>query len=690
MKILKLVISLLLYNVLLATRTSSMAQTLEIYSALKPFANCTTTVITMNNDSITNIKLTMTPIIFITEPILSSRWEKLIPGRFSLLHRRNKIKHCWATLLILPKFWNILSFNSQFYSHWSDHFYYIRTVENHYFLVASVTGSITGKELVKTYTTQFRSTSYYSRMEVILVNLFPTRVTEKVGVITMEYLNMFYLFHYQVSPGMDIALTKASFNISCKTDKEHLCFEQLTRISMIVTNLNKYFWIVEHSHEQLLSIFSNNTTQEPTAIAAVRRVQSFNDLVAFWILQDVPLSNSFYRCFFLRPQANNGFFAYDGDSFKLHKVDNYYFISCYKVRQDSSLLNALSTPFGNSAWICFVTSFLAVTIFLSASQKKFGSAGFRLAVGIMLESSVLYLLKFPKKYEISLVVGIWIVLAGTLLTNWYKTAFTIEMIVPITHGAPWNGLLNIEGVKVLMPLRLMTANVREDFPHSFYVQLFFAGIQNRALPFVEWFSHNKRLKSYFRMAQFLVNLMPLSYQIMDQPLNSIELESVPIQPILYTEITNLIKHLSSCDKTGFLDEKENVAAVLPFLNDNSDGITYMIGEDKFFTKFLGWPVSPVVRDYTIRRLDVMLTSGIYGYWEGLYKLVRPKKLFHHYANWTHPRLPKVAKLNFNSKIVTAFYICGGCLAVCGIFLVGEIICMLCQKWFNSISICKIR
>ncbi|OXA39721.1 hypothetical protein Fcan01_25468 [Folsomia candida] len=519
-------------------------------------------------------------------------------------------------------------------------------------------------------------------MEVILMNIFPTRVNGKVEVIGMEYLNLFYLFPYQVLPGMDVALTKASFNISCQTNEEHLCFEQLTRISIIVTNLNKYFWIVGKSHEKLLSIFQDNKFLEPKAIAAVRGVEKFSDLIDFWIMQNIPFHYTFQRCFSIRRQTYSGFFAFPGDSFYLRKVHKYFFISCYKVWQDSSLLYALTSPFGNLAWICFIVSFLVVTIVLSGSQKKFGSVGFRLAVGIMLESSVLYLLKFPKKYEISVVVGIWIILAGTLLTSWYKTAFTIEMIVPITHRAPWEGLLNIEGMKVLMPLRLMTTNVREDLPYSFYVQLFFGGIQHRALPFIEWFRHNKRLKSYLKIAQLLVNLMPVNYQLLYPLVNITDLRTVPIQPILYNETAHLVRHLSSCDKTGYMDEKENVAAVLPFLNDNSDGITYMIGEDNFFTEFLGWPVSPVARDYTFHRLGVMLTSGIYGYWEGLYKLVRPKKLFHHYANWTHPKLPKVAKLDFNSKIVTVFYICGGCLVISGIFFLGEIMFMMCRKWLN--------
>ncbi|OXA39652.1 hypothetical protein Fcan01_25457 [Folsomia candida] len=634
----------LLQNVLLVTRTSSTKQKLEIDKALKPFAHCTPTVISTNNDSLTNITLTMAPIILVTEPILSPRWEKLIPFKI---------------------FW-------RFDYYWFDHFYHVRTLENHYFLLVSGTRSISGKEIVKAYSTQFRLSLYYSRMEVILVDIFPTRVNGKVEVIRMEHLNIFYVFPYQVLPGMEKSLRKESFNISCKANEEHLCFEQLTRISIIVTNLNKYFWIVGKSHQELLSIFKNNKIPESKAIAAVLRVETLHDLIDFWIMQDIPLHYTFQGCFSIRRQTYSGFFGFPGDSFYLRKVHKYCFISCYKVWQDSSLLYALTSPFGNLAWICFITSFLAVTIFLSGSQKKFGSAGFRLAVGIMLESSVLYLLKFPKKYEISLVVGIWIILAGTLLTNWYKTAFTIEMIVPITHGAPWYGLLNIEGVKVLMPLRLMTANVRGDLPHFLYVELFFGAIQHRALPFIEWFSHNKCLKSYFKMAQMLANLMPINYQLHYQPMNVTDLRKVPIQPILYNETAHLVRHLSSCDRTGFLDEKENVASVLPFLNDNSDGITYMIGEDNFFTEFLGWPASPVARDYTFRRLGVMLTSGIYGYWEGLYKLVRPKKLFHHYANWTHPNLPKVAKLDLNSKIVTAFYICGGCFIVSAVFLLGEI------------------
>lgn len=487
-------------------------------------------------------------------------------------------------------------------------------------------------------------------------------------------MNHFYVNPNEISTEIDISLTETSFNISCPSNKARSCVDQLTQISWMVANLNKYFWIPSYYRNKLVPIFANKNLPKLPIISAICSVNLFHDLVSFWIFQDIRKPTHFPNCFQFRSLHDmDNLLGFSDDSFLLYKVEKYSFLSCYNVQRDSSLLSALTSPFDFSAWLCFLASLLLVAILLTTSQNKFSSDGAQLAVGVMLESSVLSLLKFPKKYHISLVVIFWTLFGGTVLPNLYKTVFTIEMIFPTRYTAPWEGLLDIDGVKALMPLRLMTANIRSLYPYDVYANLFYLAIRQKALSLLEVNKHNKRYKNYRRMANLLLNSTLKNFTLHGPTLNHTQRRYIPIQPILYNETAQLIEQLSPWDKIGFLDEKENVEAILPFLNDNKDGITYLMGEDAFFTGFRGWPVLPIRRDYSLRRLGVMLSSGIYDHWEGLFKLVKPKKLFHHYANWTFPRLRRVAKLDFKSKIMTAFYICGGCLLGSVMFLVGEVI-----------------
>lgn len=158
----------------------------------------------------------------------------------------------------------------------------------------------------------------------------------------------------------------------------------------------------------------------------------------------------------------------------------------------------------------------------------------------------------------------------------------------------------------------------------------------------------------------------------------------PLKPIQYSETVRLVEKLSTCGKIEFLDTTENIASLLPFLNDNQDKIKYLSGIEPFFKVARGWKIYPVRENYVEKRLHIMLSSGIYGHWETWFRLLKSPKLFHHYANWTRPRYNAVSQLDNNSKIVTGFYVCGICLGGCLLCLGYEILSIMIRRRLNDV------
>lgn len=147
----------------------------------------------------------------------------------------------------------------------------------------------------------------------------------------------------------------------------------------------------------------------------------------------------------------------------------------------------------------------------------------------------------------------------------------------------------------------------------------------------------------------------------------------PYKPIHYKEVERFVNTLSTCEKTAFIDTKENIASLLPFVNDNADKRKYFAGKEPFFTVVRGWDIFPIRANYVQKRLKVMIHSGIYGHWEAWFRFAKPNKLFHHYANWTYPKFDAVSQLNYNSKILSGFYISGICIVACLFCLTAEIL-----------------
>lgn len=199
----------------------------------------------------------------------------------------------------------------------------------------------------------------------------------------------------------------------------------------------------------------------------------------------------------------------------------------------------------------------------------------------------------------------------------------------------------------------------------------------------------RRIENNLKLAHSLrprVNMRIFSADTYIQQVENISYHNIlpvsPFKPIKYNEADRFIQTLSTCEKTAFLDTKENIASLLPFVNDNMDQKNYLMGNEPLFSATLGWYNLPIRANYALKRLKGITTSGIYVHWFAWYTAAKSTKLFHHYANWKYPKFGGVSQLNYNSKIMAGFYIFGVCLSTSLIFLVVEILLI---KWRKNIN-----
>ncbi|OXA54629.1 putative RNA-directed DNA polymerase from transposon BS, partial [Folsomia candida] len=436
-----------------------------------------------------------------------------------------------------------------------------------------------------------------------------------------------------------------------------------------VSKFNKYYWSTYSSFAgaNLLNVRQlfdhkdvgriKHSTLEYRRLA---NLTSFHGFLSFWLLQDVIDHNftNYMPLHFITPIRRLGVEAHRGLHFIMYDVRTYSFVSCYQTSLNSDMLNTLTSPFDRVSWALLVTCFSTVVLILTAVLSNCGeisSDRIFLVVGLTLESSVLvsrtiYEARFLRNRHESVglytIIAVWILLVGTVLTNWYKSCFTIEMIVPRTYHSPWTSVTDVEGVRILVPFNLLDEYDSEMVPpvEYFRYQDFYSKLYYRCMHTSQENVTYKRLVTHKNTAKKWFNLLLPHFGLDENmnrvrdgifssyvgnplPYNKSALQDYPIQPIEYThgDTFGIIKSLSSCGKIALMDSKENVAAMTNFLNDNKKKIAYVSGDDEFFTEIRGWTMFPVRHSYAEERLKhgfrshystttatIKLTTDIYG------------------------------------------------------------------------------
>lgn len=686
------------------SHTTKSAKTLQPISLLlEHFPNCTTILVKPNSTAEFDLQLKLNPIILRSASFDSKRLKNYQLNTTNF-RRRYAVKHCYLFVLLLPESdTSFPDFNTSSKLRktwaWSDHVKYFNKIQQisdtgypQYCLLLT-----TIKEHVKRWLSEasFRNsfhTVHFMEFVIVEVSLTKSKVSYLSAVDEADQPHFMLYYHNRLYSNLTMSLSAPWYEIKCFDPQFDNCYEKLGTVSESISYLNKYFWAMKQRKDKVAS----NIIQSPTLtsmrenyfnkivtfyekVTQATSPTTFDDFFDFWILEDVLK----YRNKSDRGESY-GIYA-------LHQKQEVYFInplnhpnvivqgevtfsflSCHNVHRYSSTLSALTSPFDNVTWIVILLTFTSLTIL--GDQRGSNSNMLLLrglfSFGICVENSVLSAYqsrlfgrqRYPTE---KLVTGLFAILIGSILTNWYKTCFTKEMIVPAIYTSTWRTAFDVRHFTILIPidavLQIPPVNNMKDRDQSSYMFYMFFGMQLQKL--IGYEGQSKVFKEYSETAEAFYNGTPDGKVGVIKP---------AIKPVWYEDVAYFVNNMTICDEVAYMDRAENVVTLLPFLNDNANGKVFLRGDVGFLSTLHGWWSYPIRNSYVWNRIKVMMSSGIYSYWENWFKTVKPIKLFHHYANWTYPKVDTVAKLDFSSKISTAFYICGICLVVSIFALVWEI------------------
>lgn len=464
-----------------SVRDSFQFYTTEIQYYLDVFADCTKIVIIDHNK---NINLGQSPIILSNK---TTQEAKLIDYRLSFRRIRNPSRHCWAIFDLLSNHGKITGYDFQ----------QRRPLANglgQQFLIYRISLKNMLDAVFKTLARRLR---YLRHLEIILIGTEEVisglqAYTRETRVLNMQYHNVYHRAELLV----DGNPSKTWYAISCFLDTVSECFNKFAVIGQAVTNLNKYFVGSESafrgkSPETRLKKWYDDGSKKQK-LYEVADLVPFTQFVSFWTFQDAHsqdiISNiTPYHSYLICIQLPDAYIT--KLPLVLAKVQTFSFISCYKVKSDTVVLSGLVTPFDIESWLLLFSVFLMFVIIFKLQPRKFSYEGAVVGIGMLLESSILWDLKlfptgFPAKlpqFGIRLTIGVWAMMSGTVLTNWYKAAFTMEMIVPVIYLPPWQTWLDIDGMQALLPIHLFDDSANSDESRSNLE--FFLRIYNRIISF---------------------------------------------------------------------------------------------------------------------------------------------------------------------------------------------------------------
>lgn len=680
---------------------------LEITDYFIPFGNCTVIAFVPNKATrFLQQKEQHAPIILFA---LDFTQGEIIDHKFSIVARRNPSPHCWTSFLILPEMHENFILDKKYLDtpseanfispYWSNqYFIWITTIKN---------------DIQKCFERWKYAEMYQDGIrDVILITVKMHKnelISSNGSDMRIYYKNQYYM-HAAI---VDVESAPSWLIIDCLPNE---CYNLIESMVTNVSMSNKYIWTTFVKLDtqfttinKLLSVldFAKVQTKSRHGYQKIADLVTFNTFVSYWVLQDVIRHSPGYVVWSHVFPSITKPPSYPGGNFNTYvalEMRRFTPVSCYGVkRANSGILAAIMAPFDWETWTCILIS---VSIFiLICSLLSIASNGSFFAIAMFLEKSELSLKHISSEYisAVDTLIVTWAIMIGIILPNLYKTFFTMEMIIPMSYKSSWKSIADIEGLRILIPFNLLVETEVDSSQMSDLVQhyYFFRAVLVRLIELYRLAEANSGLDVNSNMSKHLLNIIGPHFGLgvdgrtygngtfnrssfgLESPYNKSEFKDIPVQPVLYREPNVTLKALTSCEKVVFMDMKGNIDAILPFLNDNRKGIKFLKGnDDTLFAEYRGWSMLPIRNNYALGRLKVMISSGIFSHWETLYYLWKPRKLFHTYSNWTHPKFNSVSQLDVNSKISTAFYICRICLLFSVAVLAMEASLFLLPKWID--------
>ncbi|OXA48637.1 hypothetical protein Fcan01_16493 [Folsomia candida] len=681
------------------------------------FVNCTT-VFDMRNGSrdfaLNGIK---EPLILVNPELVVTNIDTV---QISLPRRKNILGNCYAFILTFPENdYNLRigiesggNFKENLIAHRSSVWYYIRQFYfPQYFVWVTKFRSEFQKAIQALGLGILRQYENGNLGDFGLVNFVLIDVLEDRGESGEEFTyNSDILLHcynrYYSEETQNVLPPWTT--ISCRNGYYPSCFEDLIILTDKIADLNKYFWTLEawlkmsnagpYVDSEVVHFIKSKYLSENSESFDMREVvelTTFEEFVGFWIFQDVLFDSvnktepQEIKVLHLLPQIKELMYL----TWYYHSVlpierKSWSFLSCDGVGYHSNMWSPLVTPFQLVVWALVCINILVIVLFLRVPGSDINVK--LLVVGILMENSILLNVDSKVKdlwwkHSFRLSSGFFTILFGTILTNYYKTSFTMEMIVPAEKFAMWRTLMDMKNFTFYIPYEtVFTHGTIEGLEaENLLDKMFYPKLQLRLLTRGLCNAEEKLIPSlagYCGMAELL------TYSITHRPGSHTEYISPFFKPTRYRNFTQFVKELGTCDKVAYMDFSGNVESAIDHLNDNQNHKVYKKGADGFMSVMHGWESLPVQNNFVFKRLNVMISSGIFKYWDEWFKRVKPEKLFKHYANWKFPEFRHVILEQFNSKIFTAFYAYGICVGIVVITFMVEVVfrvLKLCYGFYSS-------
>ncbi|OXA39631.1 hypothetical protein Fcan01_25734 [Folsomia candida] len=463
-------------------------------------------------------------------------------------------------------------------------------------------------------------------------------------------------------------------SIENATDKVALAFNKFSWVYSKWLNyeedgvytFNKKFIKMHKKHFQYI--------RNPDWMQVANESESLEEFMAYAILQEglynVTLSVKIYK--------KENFFFYGKIrmrySPKHHQIvlvgsQSYSFLSCYGIKRENSY-SVFANPFDMFIWGCIlIVVFIFTLISVLVTQDCLVNLKMTIVtVAVVLEISINTRV-VPS--QIKYYFWLWI-FSAMILTAFYKTIFTTEVILPYKRTPLWKHIYDLEeqGFQFLLPLKPDLQLAYDAYSKGTTVDSFYAFEFAQDIYDVAAYPGNfSRLVGYKKVANALVDGYP-------QNGGKTGNEVIPIWKELHYKLPfDLYSNLSRCEeKLAYLDKKENIKNIIPFLNDNKDGAVFMEGADgDFLLKQYGIQIDSTPRkNFVVNRMKFFMVLGIYKWWEDWFRMTRPNKLFPYYANWTRPKVGALERLDFGSKFTTTLKIWGICCGFCGVVGIMEL------------------
>ncbi|OXA49898.1 hypothetical protein Fcan01_15890 [Folsomia candida] len=413
----------------------------------------------------------------------------------------------------------------------------------------------------------------------------------------------------------------------------------------------------------------------PNWISVANDAETLNDFIAYTILSESLHNLTTPEEIFFKEKyvyLGSSSFRYERGNHQIIMLSkrSCSFISCYGIQHEMSY-ELFVKPFQKTTWIA-----LGFSIFAFAGMIRFSkwhnvkdeiSAPSNLDI-ILISLSILLEISLPSRVisevipgKLSPIFWLWVI-SSVAITGMYKDCFTADIIQPYTRTPSWSNVYDLEGLgfRFLLPLKRF-----QEFD-----QLFSNGIPVDSILATEFAAELSKAASYKGKSKRQLGYRRVAKHLMEGNNGSIW------QGLHYKWPFDLYTNLSRCSqKFAYVDYTENIVDILPFLNDNDDGIVFLKGaDDGFLATHFGFRVDSTHRkNFVYGRLKGLISSGIYHWWEKWFKKTRPKKIFPYYANWTKPVLSELDRRDFRTKFVTICQIWGYCCIACSFVYIFEIV-----------------